>query len=67
MTATEKYVLRKEGFNDIFIRKWIYYDGTHIWEMLTSPIRGWNEERWSRLNYSEDDVQNQIKEYGELL
>ena len=57
-TRIERWTLRKEGFNDVKIRK------IHgIYQMLAHRY-GNGDERWEDLFIEEESILSQIKEYG---
>lgn len=55
---TKRYTLCREGFPDIKLR---YILGE--WEML-SHVYGNGDERWSKVEFSEEVIQNHIQDYN---
>ena len=55
----ECYTLRKEGFQDVKIRK-ILGD----WEILEYENPHTGDQRWSGLNFKEEQILEYIKKYG---
>lgn len=58
--CTERYTLKKEGFQDLKLRKMFGQ-----WEMLAYKNHHTGDERWYKLsNFSEEIIQKHIKLYS---
>ena len=71
MIKIERYTCLKDGFSPVKLRKYYFCftgepDDKYVWEMMTSPIRGWNESTWSKIPYSEKDILDYISKFGIL-
>lgn len=63
----EKYVIKKDGFTDFYIRK-AYYGvrNEYEWQYLAHTYNN-GDERWEKLPQSEDAILNYLHKYGEKV
>lgn len=64
-STIEKWVLKKQGFQDVVIRKKNFY-GNITWQML-GYVNRYGDERWVDLNpevFTEELIRIQIKKYN---
>lgn len=60
----QRWVLQKEGYEEIHVQKYYFNETNYKWYMRTSPAKGWNEEKWIELKFPEEEILDYIKNYG---